>query len=97
MNKTDMLWDELQGEPGTQQAIERTRGYSANHLGIQPQDVIPRRQLQLTAAAFTLKRLRAVSLWRIRISRFQPGSHRANARSTARRFCWACYPANLPF
>jgi predicted GTPase len=41
MNKIDMLWDELQSEAGTRQAIERVRDYSADQLGIQPQDVIP--------------------------------------------------------
>ncbi|MCL1476534.1 MULTISPECIES: dynamin family protein [unclassified Marinobacter] len=41
MNKIDVLWDELQGEASTLQAIERVRNYSADHLGIQPQDVIP--------------------------------------------------------
>lgn len=41
MNKIDVLWDELQSEADTRQAIERVRHYSADHLGIQPQDVIP--------------------------------------------------------
>src|SRR5680860_474606 len=41
MNKIDVLWDELQGEASTRQSIERVRNYSADHLGIQPQDVIP--------------------------------------------------------
>ncbi len=41
MNKVDVLWDDLHGEAATQQAIERVRDYSADHLGIQPQDVIP--------------------------------------------------------
>jgi hypothetical protein len=41
MNKIDVLWDELQGDAGALQAIEKVRNYSADHLGIQPQDVIP--------------------------------------------------------
>ena len=36
-----MLWDDLQGEKHTQDAIERVRTYSADHLGIRKHDVIP--------------------------------------------------------
>ena len=41
LNKIDVLWDDLQGEKHTNEAIERVRGYTADHLGIRQQDVIP--------------------------------------------------------
>ena len=41
LNKIDVLWDDLQGEQHTNDAIERVRGYTADHLGIRQQDVIP--------------------------------------------------------
>ncbi|RBW51126.1 dynamin family protein [Marinobacter sp. F3R11] len=41
LNKIDVLWDDLQGEKHTNDAIERVRGYTADHLGIRQQDVIP--------------------------------------------------------
>lgn len=41
MNKVDVLWDDLHGDAATQYAIERVRNYSADHLGIPSQDVIP--------------------------------------------------------
>ncbi|MEC7814872.1 MAG: dynamin family protein, partial [Pseudomonadota bacterium] len=41
LNKIDVLWDDLQGEQHTDAAIERVRGYTADHLGIRQQDVIP--------------------------------------------------------
>ena len=41
LNKIDVLWDDLQGEQNTNDAIERVRGYTADHLGIRQQDVIP--------------------------------------------------------
>ena len=41
LNKVDVLWDDLQGDKHTNEAIERVRGYTADHLGIRQQDVIP--------------------------------------------------------
>ncbi|HET8850550.1 MAG TPA: dynamin family protein [Marinobacter sp.] len=41
LNKIDVLWDDLQGEQHTDAAIERVRSYTADHLGIRQQDVIP--------------------------------------------------------
>jgi GTPase SAR1 family protein len=41
LNKIDVLWDDLQGEKHTQDAIERVRNYTADHLGIRQHDVIP--------------------------------------------------------
>jgi len=41
LNKIDVLWDDLHGEIHTQEAIERVRSYTAEHLGIRTQDVIP--------------------------------------------------------
>lgn len=41
LNKIDVLWDDLQGEQHTRQAIDRVRGYTGDHLGIRQQDVIP--------------------------------------------------------
>jgi hypothetical protein len=41
LNKIDVLWDDLQGEKHTQDAIERVRSYTADHLGIRQHDVIP--------------------------------------------------------
>ncbi|MDO6824048.1 dynamin family protein [Marinobacter sp. 1_MG-2023] len=41
LNKIDVLWDDLQGEKHTNEAIDRVRGYTADHLGIRQQDVIP--------------------------------------------------------
>src|SRR5690554_3821065 len=41
LNKIDVLWDDLQGEQHTNDTIERVRGYTADHLGIRQQDVIP--------------------------------------------------------
>ncbi|MDX1755136.1 MAG: dynamin family protein [Marinobacter sp.] len=41
LNKIDVLWDDLQGEPHTQEAIERVQQYTADHLGMHQADVIP--------------------------------------------------------
>jgi hypothetical protein len=41
LNKVDVLWDDLQGEKHTQDAIERICNYTADHLGIRQHDVIP--------------------------------------------------------
>ena len=41
LNKIDVLWDDLQGERQTQEAIGRVRGYTADHLGMRQHDVIP--------------------------------------------------------
>jgi predicted GTPase len=41
LNKIDVLWDDLQGEQHTADAIERIRTYTAEHLSIRQQDVIP--------------------------------------------------------
>ncbi|MDY6842207.1 MAG: dynamin family protein [Pseudomonadota bacterium] len=41
LNKIDVLWDDLQGERHTNEAIERVRGYTADHLGMRRHDVIP--------------------------------------------------------
>jgi hypothetical protein len=41
LNKIDVLWDDLQGEEYTAAAIERIRGETADHLGINHRDVIP--------------------------------------------------------
>ena len=41
LNKIDVLWDDLQGERHTQEAIGRVRGYTADHLGMRQHDVIP--------------------------------------------------------
>lgn len=41
LNKIDVLWDDLQGERHTEEAIERVRSYTADHLGMRQHDVIP--------------------------------------------------------
>jgi len=41
LNKIDVLWDDLQGEKYTSDAISRIRNYTADHLGISERDVIP--------------------------------------------------------
>lgn len=41
LNKIDVLWDDLQGDRHTQESIERVRNYTADHLGIRQQDVVP--------------------------------------------------------
>ncbi|QSP95915.1 dynamin family protein [Marinobacter salinisoli] len=41
LNKIDVLWDDLQGEQHTADAIDRVQSYTADHLGINRQDVIP--------------------------------------------------------
>lgn len=41
LNKIDVLWDDLQGESHTQDAINRVRSYTAEHLGLRQHDVIP--------------------------------------------------------
>jgi len=41
LNKIDVLWDDLQGEQHTRDAIEKVRSYTADHLGIRQNDVIP--------------------------------------------------------
>ncbi|WP_417564898.1 dynamin family protein [Marinobacter sp.] len=41
LNKIDVLWDDLQGERHTQEAIDRVRSYTADHLGMRQHDVIP--------------------------------------------------------
>ncbi|MDX5300077.1 MAG: dynamin family protein, partial [Gammaproteobacteria bacterium] len=41
LNKIDVLWDDLQGEAHTQQSLDRVLRSTADHLGIQPGDVIP--------------------------------------------------------
>lgn len=41
LNKIDVLWDDLQGEQHTQEAIRKVQQYTADHLGIRQGDVIP--------------------------------------------------------
>ena len=41
LNKVDVLWDDLQGEAHTRDAIQRVQQYTADHLGIRQTDVIP--------------------------------------------------------
>lgn len=41
LNKIDVLWDDLQGEAHTQKSIEKVRQYTADHLQIAAEDVIP--------------------------------------------------------
>jgi len=41
LNKIDVLWDDLQGEQHTRKAIDRVRSYTADHLGMRHQDVLP--------------------------------------------------------
>ena len=41
LNKIDVLWDDLQGEKHTTDAISRMRSYTADHLGMHEKDVIP--------------------------------------------------------
>lgn len=41
LNKIDVLWDDLQGDQHTRDAIEKVRDYTADHLGIRHGDVIP--------------------------------------------------------
>jgi len=41
LNKIDVLWDDIQGEAHTQEAINRVRHYTAEHLGIKISDILP--------------------------------------------------------
>lgn len=41
LNKIDVLWDDLQGDTHTNDAIGRIRNYTADHLGISEKAVIP--------------------------------------------------------
>jgi dynamin family protein len=41
LNKIDVLWDDLQGDKHTNDAIARIRSYTAEHLGMREKDVIP--------------------------------------------------------
>ncbi|MBZ2170353.1 dynamin family protein [Marinobacter sp. F4216] len=41
LNKIDVLWDDLQGEQHTLDAIEHVQSYTADHLDINRKDVIP--------------------------------------------------------
>ncbi|OEY66479.1 dynamin family protein [Marinobacter sp. X15-166B] len=41
LNKIDVLWDDLQGEAHTRAAIAKVRDYTADHLGIRQNEVIP--------------------------------------------------------
>ncbi len=41
LNKIDVLWDDLQGEKHTINAISQIRNYTADHLGMREKDVIP--------------------------------------------------------
>lgn len=41
LNKIDVLWDDLQGDSHTEEAIERVQQYTADHLGMHRADVIP--------------------------------------------------------
>ncbi len=41
LNKIDVLWDDLQGDDHTSDAIKRVQAYTADHLGIRHHDVIP--------------------------------------------------------
>ncbi|MFE8071291.1 dynamin family protein [Marinobacteraceae bacterium S3BR75-40.1] len=41
LNKVDVLWDDLQGEEHTEQSVRRVQQYTADHLDISPDDVIP--------------------------------------------------------
>jgi hypothetical protein len=41
LNKIDVLWDDLQGDKHTSDAISRIRSYTADHLGMREKDVIP--------------------------------------------------------
>ncbi|PAV25453.1 GTPase [Tamilnaduibacter salinus] len=41
LNKVDMLWDDLEGESHSQDAIRRVQRDTARHLNITPDDVVP--------------------------------------------------------
>ena len=41
LNKIDVLWDDLQGPAHTEASITKVREYTADHLNIRPEDVIP--------------------------------------------------------
>lgn len=41
LNKVDMLWDDLEGESHSRNAIDRIQRDTARHLNIQPDDVVP--------------------------------------------------------
>ncbi|MCP5162366.1 MAG: dynamin family protein [Hahellaceae bacterium] len=41
LNKIDVLWDDLQGETHTQDSIRKVRKYTADHLKIASEDIIP--------------------------------------------------------
>ncbi|WP_097458867.1 dynamin family protein [Mangrovitalea sediminis] len=41
LNKIDVLWDDLQGDNYTQASIDKVLHYTADHLGIPAEDVIP--------------------------------------------------------
>ncbi|WP_020406021.1 dynamin family protein [Hahella ganghwensis] len=40
LNKIDILWDDIQGEEHTQQAITQVRAKTAEQLGLEPKDVL---------------------------------------------------------
>ncbi|OZG74262.1 GTPase [Hahella sp. CCB-MM4] len=40
LNKIDILWDDIQGEEHTEQAIAQVRGKTAEQLGLEPKDVL---------------------------------------------------------
>ncbi len=41
LNKIDVLWDDLQGDTHTNAALEKVRKYSADHLKLRYEDIIP--------------------------------------------------------
>lgn len=41
LNKIDVLWDDVSGEAFVNEAIEQMRASTAQHLGIEPDDVLP--------------------------------------------------------
>lgn len=41
LNKIDVLWDDIQGDAHTQASIDKVLHYTADHLGIPSEDVIP--------------------------------------------------------
>ncbi len=41
LNKIDVLWDDLQGEEHTRNSIARIQQYTADHLGLRQQDILP--------------------------------------------------------
>jgi hypothetical protein len=41
LNKIDVLWDDLQGETHTENSIHQVRKYTAEHLGLHSEDILP--------------------------------------------------------